>query len=109
METIKKLFWGLFLSTAFFAFVSLANAQLADSPWPMYMHDAQHTGQSSYIGPDKPICIWTQGAHGNGIAIGADEKIIIGSRILSSSGTIIKELNDIENYSNAAIDVEGNI
>ena len=27
---------------------SVASAQLADTPWPMYMHDLRHTGQSPY-------------------------------------------------------------
>jgi hypothetical protein len=35
-----------------------ANAQLADPPWPCYMHDARHTGQSQYVGPDNPAIKW---------------------------------------------------
>lgn len=29
----------------------LVYAQLPDNPWPMFQHDAQHTGRSSYAGP----------------------------------------------------------
>jgi len=31
---------------------------LADSPWPMYAHDPQHTGRSSYNGPEQGIVDW---------------------------------------------------
>ena len=34
-------------------------AQPADSPWPMFRHDAQHTGRSSIIGPTiEPKLAW---------------------------------------------------
>lgn len=32
-------------------FSGLAHSQLADTPWPMFMHDSMHTGQSPYSGP----------------------------------------------------------
>lgn len=32
---------------------------LADSPWPMHMHDPQHTGRSQYSGPAEGIVEWT--------------------------------------------------
>ena len=38
--------------------VSLASARLASSPWPMFLHDAQHTGRSEYKGPDIPKEKW---------------------------------------------------
>ena len=31
---------------------------LADSPWPMYRHDPQHTGRSEYTGPEYPKQVW---------------------------------------------------
>jgi len=37
-------------------------AQLADSPWPMFMHDAQHTGRSPYSGPQEPNLAWSRKA-----------------------------------------------
>ena len=34
--------------------VPTAEAQLASSPWPMFQHDAQHSGRSSANGPQGP-------------------------------------------------------
>ena len=31
---------------------------LADTGWPMYMHDAQHTGRSPYVGPQIASRVW---------------------------------------------------
>ena len=33
-------------------------AQLASSPWPMFMHDVQHTGQSTLSGPQENTPYW---------------------------------------------------
>ncbi len=38
--------------------VSPLQAQLANSPWPMVNHDARHTGQSPYAGPETNELIW---------------------------------------------------
>jgi|GEM_PF-5526809 len=38
------------LLVSFMAFVGVAYAQIADTPWPMFMHDLRHTGQSPYQG-----------------------------------------------------------
>jgi len=35
-----------------------AQPQLENSPWPMRGHDAKHTGQSPYNGPQKAILKW---------------------------------------------------
>jgi Tol biopolymer transport system component len=53
---------------------------LADTPWPMYQHDPQHTGRSPFLGPlhklelhwtyDNPICLGENG--GGVIAPGGD-------------------------------------
>jgi len=32
---------------------------LADSPWPMHMHDPQHTGRSPYAGPSEGEVVWS--------------------------------------------------
>ena len=46
---------ALFSASVFgLVFGSNANAQLADSPWPMFQHDAQHSGRSSANGPQGP-------------------------------------------------------
>ncbi len=43
---------------------SPALSQLADMPWPMFMHDVQHTGRSPYVGPDSIILGWSFQATG---------------------------------------------
>lgn len=58
---------------------SLFNAQAADSPWPMYQHDARHTGRSQYIGPLSNTVKWTWDLP-NGSAIS--------SPIIGNDGTI---------------------
>ena len=55
---------------------------LADSPWPMFRHDPQHTGRSPYSGPTTPELRWsyTTGAMiESSPAIGADGTIYVGS------------------------------
>jgi hypothetical protein len=37
---------------------SPAAAQPADTPWPMFHHDLNHTGLSTHYGPDAPIVKW---------------------------------------------------
>ena len=51
------------------------------SPWPMYRHDAQRTGCTSYIGPEVPELKWTFRAGGpiSSPVIGADGTIYVGS------------------------------
>ena len=38
---------------------SAIDAQPADSPWPMFHHDARHTGVSRYMGPSAPAIAWS--------------------------------------------------
>ena len=35
-----------------------ASAQLADTPWPMFQHDLQHTGRSPYLGAQTGAEKW---------------------------------------------------
>lgn len=57
----KKAVSGMMLTLLVTSMVTLAfNIQpvkaeggLAESPWPMFQHDAQHTGRSPFIGPNK--------------------------------------------------------
>lgn len=42
----------------FSSFHISASAQLADTPWPMFMHDPRHTGQSTLRGPQKDTISW---------------------------------------------------
>lgn len=39
--------------------VKMAQPQLANTPWPMFQHDPQHTGRSPYAGPDTVAVAWT--------------------------------------------------
>jgi hypothetical protein len=41
------------------AMAAPAAAQLADTPWPMFHHDLNHTGLSPYYGPDTSTLKWT--------------------------------------------------
>lgn len=46
-------------------FLPSVYAELADSPWPMFQHDAQHTGQSQYGGPAMGKLAWSyERSHG---------------------------------------------
>ena len=57
-------------------------AQLADSPWPMFRHDLQHTGRSHSVSIQKPALKWTFQAQGpitSSPAIGEDGVIYVGS------------------------------
>ncbi|MBL7183088.1 MAG: PQQ-like beta-propeller repeat protein [Anaerolineae bacterium] len=54
---------------------------LADSPWPMVLHDLQHTSRSPYSGPSIPGLKWSY-AMGGGVgspSIGSDGTIYAGS------------------------------
>ena len=55
-------------------------AQLAETPWPMFRHDLQHTGRSPYGSIQKPIVKWTfqtQGPVTSSPAIGEDGTIYL--------------------------------
>lgn len=71
-------------------------AQPADSPWPMFRHDARRTGQSPYPGPRTVSLAWS---YVTGVwaksspSIGSDGRIYIGSGdhniyALNSSGSL---------------------
>lgn len=86
-STLLKLHWLKWVGTIFaigFIFLSnTANAQLADSPWPMYMGDLKHTGRSKYTTNIKtPQLKWKFDA-GDGIEtsaiIGPDGTIYFGT------------------------------
>lgn len=61
---------ALFLVFVMFRFAGNAYSQLADSPWPMFGHDAQHTGRSPYVGPSQPNLAWERGVSNNKPIIG---------------------------------------
>jgi len=51
---------------------------LADTPWPMFLHDQRHTGLSTYTGAQKNTVKWTYDASGS----------FIGSPVIGSDGTV---------------------
>jgi outer membrane protein assembly factor BamB len=57
-----------------------AHAQLADSPWPAFLHDPQHTGRSPFVGPQEGNLQWrftTLGDVSSSPAIGADGTVYV--------------------------------
>jgi len=48
----------ILFSVVFLVLLSIASTQPADTPWPMFGHDPQHTGRSPYVGPKHPEIIW---------------------------------------------------
>lgn len=55
---------------------------MANSAWPMFRHDLQHTGKSPYNGPNSPVLKWSYatGSYVNSSpAIGADGTVYVGS------------------------------
>ena len=71
-------------------FSSPAAAQPADSPWPMFHHDLNHTGLSTHYGPDTPAVKWIfptgDKIYGSPV-IGDDGTIYIGTRGRHSTTT----------------------
>ena len=61
--------------------ISLTFAQLANSSWPMFHQNPQHTGLSPYAGPSIPSLAWSyQGDRmSSSPAIGSDGKVYISS------------------------------
>ncbi len=78
-------FWFIGLFILFQSFLCCSTpalyAQLANSPWPMFMHDVQHTGQSALKGPQNNTLYW-QYKTGNEIVaspvLGTDTTIYVG-------------------------------
>ena len=61
---------------------------LADSPWPMFLHDPQHTGRSSYIGAQEGELEWSFPAGGeifSSPAIGDDGTLYFGCEFSAQS------------------------
>src|SRR5574337_519147 len=78
--------FALPISFLFFLIIPLSTtlyAQLADTPWPMFRHDLQHTGRSPYVSVQKPVLKWTfqtEGPITSSPAIGDDGTIYVGSK-----------------------------
>src|SRR3972149_9542730 len=71
-------FTTLFILSLLLLPASLLYAQLANTPWPMFMHDVRHTGQSASSGPQENTLSWKYQT-GSGIAA---------SPVLGDDGTI---------------------
>ena len=73
---------SLMLAIGVSLLASSTDAQLADTPWPMFRRDAGHTGQSVYEGPSIPALAWSYGTGGYVIsspALGSDGRVYVGS------------------------------
>jgi outer membrane protein assembly factor BamB len=73
---LKSFLFVIFLFS--FLIANNLSAQLADSPWSMFCHDAQHTGRSSHNGPQAPTLKWKVKMFGN----------IDTSPVIDANGTI---------------------
>ena len=85
-KAIKKTQSSIALATLVLvvcAMGSPATAQLADTAWPMFHHDLNHTGLSHYYGPDTAATKWTFLTGGRSIyssaTLGSDGTIYIGT------------------------------
>ena len=96
-----------------------ASAQLADTPWPMFHHDLNHTGKSSYLGAQTGVEKWNF-TTGNWIfwsspAIDSDGTIYVGSSdhklyAINPNGTEKWSFNTAHDiYSSPAIGSDGTI
>jgi outer membrane protein assembly factor BamB len=95
----------------------------ADSPWRMFLHDARHTGRSSYVIGQKVSVLWnsncdksagTRGA--TGLVVGSDETIYVGDvdhylyALNARTGSVKwKFLTKHEVVGSPALDAYGNI
>ncbi|NLW93121.1 MAG: PQQ-like beta-propeller repeat protein, partial [Chlamydiae bacterium] len=85
----------LFIAIAASWALGTAHGQLADTPWPMFMGNVRHTGQSGYAGPQSCVLLWSYKigeSTWSSPAVGTDETIYIGSDnnylyCLNSDGT----------------------
>ncbi len=73
---------------------------IADTPWPMYQHDPQHTGRSPFAGPEnQPVLVWSNAIPldnslfygAGGISIAADGSLIVSNLALSKYDPIHRQ------------------
>ena len=84
--TIKAGMRGLVAVAAFLTFcggsATGARAELASSVWPMFQHDARHTGQSELNGPSSPNVKWRYKGRTRLLSapsVGADGTVYLGN------------------------------
>jgi uncharacterized repeat protein (TIGR02543 family) len=74
--------WSSYSDETCFTTLTTIGPPLADTPWPMFHHDLQHTGLSPYVGPEAPLFKWSYATGSHVIsspAIGADGTVYVGS------------------------------
>ena len=92
---------------------------LADSPWPMYAHDPQHTGRSSYSGPEQGRVDWYTELEGivdnSSPILSSDNYILIGFQcgdydfaIYNSAGQLLQSSNLISNVTSSPVCAKDN-
>ncbi|NQE45677.1 hypothetical protein C5S31_06635 [ANME-1 cluster archaeon GoMg2] len=81
--------------------------ELKGSPWPMFGHDPQHTGQSQYVGAQTNTLKWTLPLTGIP-SIGADGTIYVSKHAINSNGSIKWELV-YPTLNGAAIGADGTV
>ena len=108
----------VFVISFFLFYSSPAFAQLANSPWPMFMHDVQHTGQSPLNGPQQNALYWQYQTGSEIVAppvLGTDSTIYVGDtngkfHAISPNGTTKWTYSTGgEILAAAAIDINGTI
>src|SRR3990172_1135649 len=115
-------FWfiGLFIlfQSLLCSLSSALYAQLANSPWPMFMHDIRHTGQSPLNGPQGNTLYWQYQTGSEIVAspvLGTDTTIYVGDisgkfyAVSPEGATKWTYSTDSEIYATAAIDAGGAI
>ena len=115
---MKKALFAVTLLAVLSMVIAPAAAGLADTSWPMYHHDLNHTGLSPYTGPDTNATKWIY-TTGGGIrsppVVGADGTIYVGSKddklhAIYPNGTLKwSYLTGGDVYSAPAIDADGTI
>ena len=63
------------------------NSEAQISAWPMFRHDMQHTGRTSYTGPASPVISWTyqtNEAIASSVSFGADGTLYFGCGFFST-------------------------
>ncbi|HEY4674479.1 MAG TPA: PQQ-binding-like beta-propeller repeat protein [Candidatus Bathyarchaeia archaeon] len=89
------------LSLAFNIQPFKAEVSLEESIWPMFHHDAQHTGRSSYLGPQRNNLVWILRLHAT--------NSFTTSPAIGIDGTVYAAVEDLGDGRLYAIDRNGTI
>ncbi len=99
----RILLFGLLISILLILNIRPSSGQsnpIADTPWPMYQHDPQHTGRSPFVGPERqPVLLWTNAKPldnslfygAGGISIAPDGNLILSSQSLTKYDPIHRQ------------------